>query len=99
MQPLSDRVLIEPIEEASVTKSGITIVRSSSPLPVKGRIVALGPGRLTKKGIRLPHVAEEGDLVIFPQRAGEEVTVDGQQFVIVREDDLLAKLNPNGTSS
>lgn len=92
LQPLGDRVLIEPITESNETDSGIVIVHRFKDVEQTGTVRALGQGRFTKQGAPLPHVCEVGDVVVFSPRAGQEICVDGQTYIMLREDEILGKV-------
>ena len=85
MKPLQDRVIIKRIEAESVTASGIIIPDSAKERPMRGTVVAVGPG---KKNV--PMTVKAGDEVLFPVYAGTEFKVDGDEFIVMREEELMA---------
>lgn len=92
IKPLSNRVLIEPIEEEHVTKSGIVLPDTAEKEKhIKGRIVAVGPGKLTDKGERLPLSVKVDNVVLFRKPwSDNEIEVEGKKRILVEEDDILA---------
>jgi len=83
-KPLKDRVLIEPMEAEEKTSSGIIIPDSAKEKPQKGKVVAVGDGKKDE-----PMTLKEGDTVVYGKYAGTEVTIDGKDYLIMREDDIL----------
>jgi len=95
IQPLSDRVVIEPLEEEreGKTKSGIYLPETvSKERPEKGRVVAVGPGKLSDDGKRIPMSVKKGDIVLFTKYGPNEIKVDSKEYLIAREEDILAIL-------
>lgn len=90
LKPLGDRIIIEPVEKEEKTASGIVLPDSAKEKPQEGRVVAVGSGRLTDKGERVAMEVAEGNSVIFSKYAGTEVKYDGKEYLILREDDVLA---------
>ncbi len=92
LRPLADRVVIKRLEEEEVkTPGGIIIPDTAKEKPQKGEVVAVGPGRLDEKGEkRIPLEVKVGDKVLFSKYAGSEVKIDGEEYLIMREDDILA---------
>lgn len=90
LKPLSDRVLVEPIEVEEKTASGILIPDTAKERPQQGKVVAVGPGRVAEDGKQLPVSVKEGQTVLFAQYAGTEVKVDGTKYLIMSENDILA---------
>ncbi|HET7627634.1 MAG TPA: co-chaperone GroES [Bacillales bacterium] len=90
LKPLGDRIIIQPVEKEEKTSSGIVLPESAKEKPQEGRVVAVGTGRLTDKGERVALEVTEGSSVIFSKYAGTEVKYDGQEYLILREDDVLA---------
>ncbi len=91
IKPLGDRVVIEPIAKEETTASGIVLPETAKEKPQEGKVVAVGSGTL-KDGERIPLELKEGDRVIFSKYAGTEVKVDGKEYLIMREGDVLAIL-------
>ncbi|HMM49900.1 MAG TPA: co-chaperone GroES [Miltoncostaeaceae bacterium] len=91
VQPLGDRVVVRVAESESVTASGLVIPETAGDRPQRGTVVAAGPGRY-EDGKRVPMLVAEGDVVVFAKYGGTEVTVDGEDLLILRESDILAKV-------
>ncbi len=91
LQPLADRVLVKPIETEEVTKGGIVLPDTVKEKPQEGKILAAGPGRLSEDGTRIAMEVKAGDIVIYARYGGTEIKVDGEELVILRESDILAK--------
>lgn len=90
LQPLNDRVIVKRVEAESKTAGGIILPDSAQEKPKEGIIVAIGEGRLNKSGDRAPLQVKTKDRVIFSSYAGTEIKVDGQDLLIMGEDDILA---------
>jgi len=90
IRPLHDRILVERVEEEEKTKSGIVIPDSAKEKPQKGKVVAVGAGKINEKGERVKMDVKEGDFVLFEKYAGNEIKMDGQELLIMREEDVLA---------
>jgi len=89
-RPLHDRVLVKRIEAEDRTASGLVIPDSAKEKPHQGEVIAVGPGRRTKSGDLTPLTVEKGQTVLFGKYAGDEVKLDGDAHLILREDDILA---------
>jgi len=90
LRPLQDRIIVERIEEETTTAGGIIIPDTvSKEKPQEGKIVAVGKGKLNDEGKLIPMDVKVGDLVLFGKYAGSEVKVDGNEYLIMREDDIL----------
>lgn len=92
VRPLNDRVLILRIEEEEKTKGGIIIPDTAKEKPQEGKVVAVGPGKLSDKGERIPLDLKENDRVLFGKYAGSDIKIDGVEHLILREDDILGVL-------
>ncbi len=90
--PLQDRLLVKRIEEAEVVRGGIIIPDSAKEKPQEAQVVATGPGRVSEDGTRLPMTVKAGDRILIGKYSGTEVKIDGEDYLIVREDDVLATL-------
>ncbi len=93
MQPLADRLIvkvIEPVEEK--TKSGLYVPDTAKEKPQEGEVLAVGPGALNEKGERIPMSVAVGDKIIFSKYAGTEIKLDGEEYLVMAERDVLAKL-------
>lgn len=89
IRPLQDRVLVQPILEKEVMKGGIIIPDSAKEKPIEGRIKAVGSGKVKEDGTRTPPEVKVGDKVLYGKYAGTEIKVDGEDFLLLREDDIL----------
>ena len=90
--PLDDRVVVERLEAEETTAGGIVIPDTAKEKPQKARVVAAGPGKQLDNGERAPMGVAVGDLVLLGKYSGTEVTVTGEEYVILRESDILARL-------
>jgi chaperonin GroES len=90
IKPLGERVLIEPLTEGEVNKGGIIIPDSAKEKPQEGKVIAVGTGKLDENGKVIPFNVKKNDIVLLPKYGGTEVKVDGKEYQIVREDDILA---------
>ena len=91
LQPLADRVLVKPTEKEEKTKSGIYLPDTAKEKPQEGEVVAVGPGKMTDDGKRIPMDLKVGDRVIYAKYGGTEIKVDHEELMILRESDILAK--------
>ena len=89
IKPLQDRVIVKRQEEEEKTKGGIIIPDSAKEKPQEGTIVAVGPGKVADNGDTIAMTVKEGDLVLFSKYAGTEIKIDGEEHMIMREDDIL----------
>lgn len=92
IRPLGDRVVVKPItEEAAKTKSGIIIPETvSKEKPEQGKVVAVGSGRMTDAGVKIPMSVKKGDTILFSKYAPDEVKIDGEEYFIISEGSILA---------
>ena len=90
IKPLGERVLVEPIKEDEVAKGGIIIPDSAKEKPEEGKIIAFGTGKIDENGKVVPFNVKKGDIVLMPKYGGTEVKIDGKEYQIMREDDILA---------
>lgn len=93
IQPLADRVLVEPIEAPEVKKGGIIIPDTAKERPQQGKIVAVGPGRVAEDGKKVDMEVAVDNKVLYGKYSGTEVTVDDKELLIMRESDILAIIN------
>jgi len=91
IEPLGDRVVIKPTPKEEVSKGGIVLPDTAKEKPQEGKIIAVGPGRLTEDGKRIAMEVKKGDRVIYSKYAGTEFKLDDEELVIMREGDILAK--------
>ncbi len=90
-KPLSNHIFIEPLEEEKTTKSGIVIPDSAEKeKPIKGKVLAVGQGKLSEKGERIPMSVKVGDTVLFKKYGPDEIEIDGKKYLVGDEDDILA---------
>ena len=89
IRPLQDRILIKRIEEEEKTKGGIIIPDSAKEKPIEGKVIAVGNGKVLDSGERSKMDVKAGDRVLFSKYAGTEIKIDGEEHLIMREDDIL----------
>ena len=89
IRPLNDRILVKRLEGEEKTKGGIIIPDTAKEKPAEGKVVAVGNGRLNDKGERVPVEVKAGDRVLFSKYGGTEVKIEGEESLIMREDDIL----------
>ena len=92
LRPLDDRVVIEPLEAEEKTAGGIVLPDTAKEKPQRGRVVSVGPGRVLDDGSRATISVAKGDEVLFGKYSGNEVKIDGVEYKIMRENDILAKI-------
>jgi chaperonin GroES len=90
IKPLSDRVVVKPIEDSEEMRGGLYIPDTAKEKPQQGEIMAVGPGRVSDEGQRIEMELKQGDKVLYGKYSGTEVTVGGEQYLILREADVLA---------
>jgi chaperonin GroES len=89
IQPLGDRVLVEPLKDEETNKGGIIIPDTAKEKPQQGKVIAVGTGKLDDSGNKIPFNVKKGDLVLMPKYGGTEVKMNGKEYQILREDDIL----------
>lgn len=89
IRPLNDRLLVKRLAEESTTAGGIIIPDSAKEKPAEGKVVAVGPGKVADSGERVALQVKEGDRVLFSKYGGTDVKLDGEDYLIMREDDIL----------
>jgi len=87
---MEDRVILKPMEAEQKTAGGIIIPDNAKEKPQKGEVVAVGPGKVNDKGAKIEMTLKKGDKVLYGKYSGTEITIDGQDYLIVRESDVLA---------
>ncbi len=92
IRPVGDRVVVKPIAREAITKSGIVIPDTAKEKPQEGEVVAVGSGKLLENGTRSPLEIKEGDRVLHAKYGGTEFTMDGEEYLVLRESDILAVL-------
>lgn len=90
IRPLQDRIVVKRLESESKTKGGLIIPDAAKEKPVEGKVVAVGNGRVLKNGKVRPLEVAVGDVVLFGKYSGTEIKIDGEEHVLLREDDVLA---------
>jgi chaperonin GroES len=90
VKPLEDRVILKPMEAEQKTAGGIIIPDNAKEKPQKGEVIAAGPGKTSEKGTKIEMTLKKGDKVLYGKYSGTEITIDGQDYLIVRESDVLA---------
>ena len=92
IRPLQDRVVLKRMEEKEVVKGGIIIPDTAKEKPMEGEVIAVGPGKIMDDGKRSPMDVKAGDRVLFGKYAGSEIKIDDEEYVIMREEEILAVL-------
>lgn len=96
VRPLADRILVRRIEEKESIRGGIIIPDTAKEKPQEGEVVAVGPGRLTDDGKRISLEVKKGDRILIGKYSGTDVKIEGTEYVILREDDVLGVLSGEG---
>ncbi len=91
LQPLADRLVVKPSQKEEMTKGGIYLPDTAKEKPQEGEVVAVGPGKMTDDGKRIPIDLKVGDKVIYSKYGGSEIKIDDVEMIILRESDILAK--------
>ncbi|HXX45376.1 MAG TPA: co-chaperone GroES [Candidatus Acidoferrales bacterium] len=90
--PLHDRVLVRRLEEKETVKGGIIIPDTAKEKPQEGEVIAVGAGKLNEKGERIPLDVKAGDRVLFGKYSGNDIKIDDEEYMILKEDEILAKI-------
>lgn len=90
IRPLADRVVVKPLEDSEEMRGGLYIPDTAKEKPQQGEVIAVGPGRVSDQGERIDMDVKEGDKILYGKYSGTEVTVEGSQYLILRESDVLA---------
>jgi chaperonin GroES len=90
IKPLSDRVVVKPVEQEEKVQGGIIIPDTAKEKPQQGKVVAVGPGKVSDSGEKVVMEVKEGDMVLYGKYSGTEVTVDNEDYLIMRESDIFA---------
>jgi chaperonin GroES len=93
LRPLQDRILVQRVEEETTTKGGIIIPDTAKEKPAEGKVVAVGNGKVGEDGKRIALEIKKGDRILFGKYAGTEVKIEGEEFLIMREDDVLGVID------
>ena len=89
LRPLQDRILVQRVKEEEKTKGGIIIPDTAKEKPVEGRVIAVGIGKLSEEGKRIALEVKKGDRILFGKYSGNEIKIEGKEYLIMREDDVL----------
>ena len=89
LKPLGDRVLVEPVEEKEIKKGGIIIPDTAKEKPAEGKVIAVGAGKIGENGKRVAPEVKKGDRILFGKYSGSEIKIAGEEYLIMREDDVL----------
>ena len=89
LKPLHDRIVVQRVEEEKTTKGGIIIPDTAKEKPAEGKIIAVGQGKIGEDGKRIPLELKEGNRILFSKYSGTEVKIAGEEYLIMREDDVL----------
>ncbi|HEY4668294.1 MAG TPA: co-chaperone GroES [Tepidiformaceae bacterium] len=92
LMPLADRIVITPLKQEEVTASGLVIPDTAKEKPQQGEVVAVGPGRLDDSGKRIAMDLSAGDRILYAKYTGTEIKLDGEDYIVLNEKDILAKL-------
>jgi chaperonin GroES len=90
IKPLSDRVVVKPVEEQEQKQGSIIIPDTAKEKPMQGQVVSVGPGKVTENGAKVDMSVKKGDKVLYGKYSGTEVTIDGVDYLIMRESDIFA---------
>ncbi len=93
IKPLADRVIVKPNPAEEKTKSGIILPDTAKEKPIEGTVIAVGPGKVTEDGKKIELSIKEGDKVLYGKYSGTEVTVDDEEYLIMRESDIFGVIN------
>jgi chaperonin GroES len=96
IRPLHDRIIVQRVEESPAAAGAIVIPDSAKEKPQQGKVIAAGSGRYTDEGTRVPLDVKAGDLILFGKYSGQEIKLDGEEYLVMREDDVLAAFNAAG---
>jgi len=89
IQPLSDRILVKRIEAEEKTAGGIVVPDTAKEKPKEGKVISIGTGKINEKGEKVAFSVKEGDRILFESYAGSEVKIDGEEYLVMKEDDVL----------
>jgi len=90
VRPLHDRLIVKRLEEEEKTKGGIIIPDTAKEKPIEGQVIAVGKGKIKEDGTQIPMEVKKGDRILFAKYAGTEIKIDGEEHLIMKEDDVLA---------
>ncbi len=89
LRPLNDRIVVKRVEEKEVTKGGIIIPDTAKEKPAEGKVIAVGKGALNNEGKRVPLEVKKGDRILFGKYGGQEINIDGEEYLIMSEQEVL----------
>jgi chaperonin GroES len=92
VRPLHDRLIVKRLEEEEKTKGGIIIPDTAKEKPIEGKVIAVGKGKIQEDGTKIPMEVKKGDRILFAKYAGTEVKIDGEEHLIMKEDDVIATI-------
>lgn len=90
VKPLHDRIIVQRLEEEEKTKGGIIIPDTAKEKPFEGKVIAVGTGKVDKDGKKVPIEVKKGDRILYAKYGGTEIKIDGEEYLIMKEDDILA---------
>ncbi|HHY76337.1 MAG TPA: co-chaperone GroES [Firmicutes bacterium] len=90
LKPLADRVVVKPIKAEEMTKGGIVLPDTAKDKPQEGEVIAVGTGRILDNGTKVPLEVKVGDRVVYSKYSGSEIKIDGEEYLIIRESEILA---------
>ena len=90
IRPLRDRIIVKRLEEEEKTKGGIIIPDTAKEKPIEGKVIAVGDGKIKEDGTKIPMEVKKGDRILFAKYAGTEVKIEGEEHLMMKEDDVLA---------
>ncbi len=90
IRPLHDRIIVKRLEEEEKTKGGIIIPDTAKEKPIEGKVIAVGDGRIKEDGTKIPLEVKVGDRVLFAKYGGTEIKIEGEEYLMMKEDDILA---------
>jgi chaperonin GroES len=90
VRPLHDRLIVKRLEEEEKTKGGIIIPDTAKEKPIEGKVIAVGKGKIKEDGTQIPMEVKKGDRILFAKYAGTEIKIDGEEHLIMKEDDVFA---------
>ncbi len=90
VRPLHDRIIVKRLEEEEKTKGGIIIPDTAKEKPIEGKVIAVGDGKIKEDGTKIPMEVKKGNRVLFVKYAGTEIKIDGEEHLMMKEDDILA---------
>jgi chaperonin GroES len=93
MRPLGDRVIIKPLPQEEITKGGVYLPDTAKEKPMQGEVIAVGTGKILENGTKVPMEVKQGEKVLYGKYSGTEVKIEGEEYLIVKESEILAILH------